>query len=173
MNMRNTEPLLKRLHNIVPKNLIGIPNESLLDAFQILREGHSLDHVIDNPSRRRIEALLVIQESLQKLAHEFQDGSIGIFRTIEVNDPNIWVQQLSKSISLGIYWTYTKHYVQSHEDHQRVLFYARASISTINWIDTIVLNANGVEDEIRLIQGKEIKLMYTEPEAKVNSKQFA
>ena len=165
---REPIPSIRRIRSIVPIKLAAIPDDDLILTFQALRNGHATDNIKNHPLRSRVDALDAMAESLNILADECQSNGFGIYRTIEVDDPVKWVREnLIKTTRLGIYWSFNEEYTVAHAEDTRVLFYAHADISAIDWSSTILLNVDGVESEVRLRQGAEIKLIWVDPAVNV------
>jgi hypothetical protein len=167
--------LLKSLRRAIPSTLAGISEADVLASYQTLVAGHALDGVTTRPSRTSADALAAIGATLSNLVRHFDNGSIMLYRTIQIDDPKTWVREnLSKSITLGIHWSYSEEYVIAHHESERVLLCAVAPIAAVDWPVTIVLNTDGMEDEIRLKAGAVIKLLWSEPEANsLVARQFA
>lgn len=156
---------IKQIRASLPAKLAAISDKDLKAAYQMLRNGHSLDNVQTIEPRDDEEAFDDLVDTLQELARHVQDGVIGLYRTIAVEDPESFVSSLTKPTRLGIYWSLSEHYTMSHEDEQRVLFSVDAPIESINWPETIVLTIDGVEGEVRLKEKHSVRLNYTEPDA--------
>lgn len=163
--------LSKNLRGIIPQKLsLFITDVDLLEIYRILRNGHSMDGVRNIPPRNHAVTIEDISTALDTLQSEVQSGTLSIYRSIQVDDPEYWVDnQLSKSTSLGIYWSFTEEYVIQHEYSERVLFYAQVEPSSVDWIKTTILTIDGVEQECRLHPGSPIKLVYSEPEGQNNT----
>ena len=149
---------------IIPNNLSNISRNDLKEIYFILRNGHAMDDIEDiNPRRDKYEIFDIINNALEKLSRVFnQNNEIIIYRTIGVDNPQEWIiENMKWSQHLGVYWTYTEELTQSHENS--VLFCAVATTKNVNWVETIILAIDGMEDEIRLIPNSSITLRYVEP----------
>ena len=149
----------------VPANLHGISPDDLNAAYAALLKGHATDNVRNTQSRSSREAVAAIQQALRRLSDQFQDGTIRLYRTIEVRNPEKWVaKNMTTTRSLGIYWSSNENYVMQHAENECVLFAVDAPVAAIDWPDTILLTIDGVEDEVRLRPGAAITLSYVEPQ---------
>ena len=148
---------------IIPNNLKNISRNDLKEVYTILRNGHAMDGVIEISPRKGNEIFDEVNKALEKLSRAFNRGNeIILYRTIEINNPKEWIiENMKDSQHLGKYWTYTEHYTQSHENF--VLFCIVATTENVDWVETIILAIDGVEDEIRLIPNSAITLRYVEP----------
>lgn len=159
----------KAMKALVPAKLAAIPLNALKDAYEILLTGHCLDNVRTIDAKDPEDAMEAIRDALQLLAREFQDGSIRLYRTISIDNRQEWVdEELSIPRSLGIFYSRNEEFVQELETENRVLFCIYAPIASVDWAETICLTVDGVEDEVRLVAGKPVKLDYVEPEPEVS-----
>lgn len=139
------------LASVVPPKLAGkIPPGELSEAYAILLRGHSLDNVQTIEPREPDEAMEAIAEALTTLARQFDSGSFSIYRAIEA-DMSI-VSEMKEPTSLGIFWSFSEAYTAVGN----ISIEANAKPESVNWAETIVLNVDGVENEIRLNKGSPI-----------------
>ena len=130
----------------------------------MLLTGHGLDNVRTIEAKEPEEAIEAMSDALQVLAREFQNGTIRLYRTIRVDDPQGFVDsELNEPQPLGIFYSRNEEFVQGYEDDERVLFCVEAPVGSIDWVETICLTVDGVEDEVRLVAGKPVALHYVEP----------
>ena len=161
---KSKKPLPKMPRIAVPSNLKGITRNDLNAAYSMLMAGHALDKVKDTPPRERDEAVEEINRALAELSHKFVNGTIILYRTIQDDDPTGWVKaKMTTSQHLGRFWSSNEEFVMQHANHERVLFCVEAHIAAVDWPETIVLTIDGVEEEIRLKDGADIKLSYVKP----------
>lgn len=160
------EPRLpvSRLRRIVPPTLKSVISKAdLTEIFRMMVAGHSLDGVQAVPPRDVEEALEAIETGLREIAASYS-GTLQLYRTIEVENPDQWIRDnLRRSRPLGRYWSRSEDHVMAHDKSECVLFCVDAPGTSVDWPETIILQVDGVESEVRLRPGRPIKLLYTEP----------
>ena len=148
----------------IPAQLRGISRTDIREAFDALVAGHSTDGVQKVPPRKPADAATEIVEALETLGRNYINGSLTLFRTIAVENPEQWVvENMTKIQHLGRYWSLDENYIMHHADNEKVLFCIEATVVAVDWPATIVLTVDGVEDEVRLLEGAAVLLRYVEP----------
>lgn len=148
----------------LPVNLKGIKRSDLKAAYETLIMGHSTDEVRETAAREPAEAIKAMTDALANLSAQFSDGTITLYRTIQMNNPKAWVlSRMTMTQRLGRYWSFNENYVIAHAESERVLFCVNAPVMAVDWPETIVLTVDGLEDEVRLREGAAVTLQYVEP----------
>jgi hypothetical protein len=153
---------------IPPKLQFVITRAVLAEVMRQARSGHATNNVVQSDKRNWTTAQTDVSYALNQIAKQIHaDGTIRCYRTMNVDSS--WMRPITNARSLGIFWTYNENFTMGDSgEGTHIMLVADVPIQSIDWVDTILLAMDNVEDEIRLISGAPVQLVYIEPEVPIS-----
>jgi hypothetical protein len=127
------------------------------DVRQYIQFGNRLTGV--TPADATPERVTEVMEELKSRA---EGGTVTIYRSMDV--PDTWtMEDLRRHV--GLYWTLDESFtmgVTQDEGYKHITMYAEAPIEAIDWVASIAVRLNNIEDEVRLHPGAPVTVEYVE-----------